>query len=250
MKKAILCGACGRMGKWVANDAEKQGFKIVCGINPNGKQYADFPVYDSFSQVSEEADVVIDFSLPEALTELLDFITAKKMPAVLCVTGYSEEQISAIEKAAEKTPIFRSHNMSMGVYVLNRLALQAKKLLPDFDIEIIERHHRNKADAPSGTALTLYEALKTENSKPIIGRNEKSGKRESLDIGISAVRGGSINGIHEVCFLGEGENITIEHVAESRSIFATGALKAAAFIINKPPKIYGMEDYFNNLLKL
>ncbi len=248
MKNIILCGACGRMGRWVASEAEAQKIKIVCGVNPNGKQYADFPIYESFSQVHEQADALIDFSLPLALTDVLSFTVSKKIPAVLCVTGYNEEQNKKISEASEKIPIFRSSNMSMGVYVLNRLAAQAKKLLPHYDIEIIEQHHRNKADSPSGTAMALYETLKSENSRLIIGRNGESGKRKSDDIGISSVRGGSVNGIHEVCFFGDGENISIKHVAENRSIFAIGALKAAGFIAGKEPGLYGMDDYFNYLL--
>lgn len=244
MKKLILCGACGRMGRWVASEACSHNFNIVCGINPKAKPYAEFPIYESFSQVHEQADVLIDFSLPSALPDLLSFIVSRKIPAVLCVTGYDNEQINAISKASKEIPIFFSSNMSMGVYVLNRLAAQAKKFLPGYDIEIIEQHHRNKADAPSGTAKTLYETLKSADTNLVAGRNSQSGKRQDNDIGISSVRGGSINGIHEVCFLGDGENISIKHTAESRSIFATGALKAAEFIIGKAPGLYSMDDYF------
>ncbi|MGI6739261.1 MAG: 4-hydroxy-tetrahydrodipicolinate reductase [Christensenellales bacterium] len=247
MRRLIISGACGRMGRWVADQSKAFNFDVVCGIDPNGEKYADFPIYKSFDDVPHKADVLIDFSLPAAFSALSKYIEENNIPSVLCATGYDESQENTIKLLSQKTAIFRSRNMSMGVFVLEQLSKYAKKLLNGYDVEIIEWHHNKKADSPSGTALSLYEAIKDDDNRLVMGRNESSGKREPKDIGMHSLRGGSVTGKHEISFFGDGESISISHNAENRGIFAQGALKAAGFLLNKPAGLYSMNDYFNDI---
>ena len=248
MLKILLSGACGRMGRQVAGLAEDENAVISCGVDVHAEQGGAFPLVPSFSLVQEEADVIVDFSRPECLPTLLEYAIKHKMPVVLAATGYNEEDLAAITKAAKEIPIFRSANMSLGVYVLKTLAHQAARLLPDFDIEIVEKHHNQKIDAPSGTALMLYDAVSQPDTVPVFGRNGRTQKREKNEIGLHAIRGGTVPGEHEVGFYGPSEIVTLSHSAQDRSIFARGALKAARFIAGQQPGEYSMDDLAKNLV--
>lgn len=248
MLKIMLSGACGRMGRQVTALAEDEQAKIVCGVDVHVEQWSDFPVYPSFSLVEEEADVIVDFSRPEILPTLLAYAKAHHLPVVLASTGYNEEDLATISEAAKEIPIFRSANMSLGVYVLKTLAHQAAQLLPGFDIEIIEKHHNQKIDAPSGTAMMLYDAVSQPDTIPVFGRNGRTQKREKQEIGVHAIRGGTVPGEHEVGFYGPSEVVTLSHSAQDRSIFARGALKAAKFIAKQTPGEYSMDDLAKDML--
>ncbi|MBR1585820.1 MAG: 4-hydroxy-tetrahydrodipicolinate reductase [Clostridia bacterium] len=244
--KIILSGACGRMGRQVAALAEEGA--IVAGVDVNPRQDFPFPVYPSFSLVREEADVIVDFSRPEALPPLLAYAREHRTAVVLAATGYTDQDVAAIAAAAKEIPIFRSANLSIGVYVLKAIAAQAARLLPDFDIEIVEKHHNQKIDAPSGTALMLYDAIRRQDSVPVFGRNGRTQKRENTEIGLHAIRGGTVAGVHEVGFYGPGESLMITHSAQDRSLFARGALRSAAFIARQAPGEYSMDDLAKSLL--
>ena len=225
-------------------------FTITAGIDINDRQQDQYPVFATCETIpaTNEADVIIDYSHPAALASLLNYSQTRKLPLVLCATGYTTEQIKEIEKASAQIPIFRSGNMSLGINLLANLIKKACNILgDDFDIEIIERHHKRKLDAPSGTALMLAEAA-SENlpykTEYIYERESRREPRKKQEIGISAVRGGTIVGTHEIIFAGQDETIELRHTASSRDIFATGTLKAAKFIINKNPGIYDMNDIF------
>lgn len=248
MLKILLSGACGRMGRQVAALAEDEQAEIIAGVDVRAESYASFPVYPSFSLVQEDAQVIVDFSRPEGLSALLSYARAHRLPVVLAATGYNEEDAAAIAQAAKEIPIFRSANLSLGVYVLKSLARQAARLLPDFDIEIIEKHHNQKIDAPSGTALMLYDAVSQPGALPVFGRNGRTQKREKNEIGIHAVRGGTVPGEHEVGFYGPSEVVTVSHSAQDRSIFARGALRAARFVASQQPGEYSMDDLAKDML--
>ena len=249
MLKILLSGAGGAMGKNVYAAAQNmENCEVVAGVDSKPTP-ADFPVYKDFSSVKETADVVIDFSNVSNLENLLSYCLKNKCPAVIATTGFSEKQLDDIKLAAREIPIFKTANFSLGVNVLCALAKRATKMLYGFDIEIIEKHHHNKVDAPSGTALMLAEAVNEAADNTLhyeFDRHSKRAKREKTEIGIHSIRGGSIVGEHDVLFAGEGEVITLSHNAESRSVFAVGALKAAEFIVNCKPGLYNMDD----LLKL
>ena len=248
MLKILLSGACGRMGRQVAALAEDEQAEIIAGVDVRAESYASFPVYPSFSLVQEDAQVIVDFSRPEGLSALLSYARAHRLPVVLAATGYNEEDAAAIAQAAKEIPIFRSANLSLGVYVLKTLTRQAARLLPDFDIEIIEKHHNQKIDAPSGTALMLYDAVSQPGALPVFGRNGRTQKREKNEIGIHAVRGGTVPGEHEVGFYGPSEVVTVSHSAQDRSIFARGALRAARFVASQQPGEYSMDDLAKDML--
>ena len=243
--KIWISGAMGHMGRAVAEQAAASRVEIVGGVDVQGGQ-ADFPVYASFDECPAQGDAIIDFSRPEGLTALLRYATANRLPVVLATTGYTPEQLQAIDEAARVIPVFRSANMSIGVALLRQLCRKAAQVLgEDFDVEIVEAHHNRKVDAPSGTALMLYDAVKDAYAQPreaVYGRGGRDCKRRHTEIGIHALRGGTVTGEHEVCFLGQSERVTIRHSAENRSIFAAGALRAAAFLVGKGPGLYTMDD--------
>ena len=249
MLKILLSGACGRMGHQVANLAEEEGAVIVAGVDVHAEAWDHFPVYPSFTMVQEDADVIVDFSRPEGLSALLSYARAHRLPVVLAATGYNEQDLAAISAAAKEIPIFRSANLSLGVYVLKTLAHQAAQLLPGFDIEIVEKHHNQKLDAPSGTALMLYDAVSQPHSAPIYGRSGRTQKRDTNEIGLHAIRGGTVPGEHEVGFYGPSEVVTLSHSAQDRSIFARGALRAAHFIVQQQPGEYDMDALAANLTR-
>ena len=245
--KLILNGALGRMGRAVAALAADRGHEIVAGVDIATGDAA-FPVYTDWADLPA-ADAVIDFSNPSALAAELSYVTAHGLPLVLCTTGLSADQLAAVNAAAEVVPVFFSSNMSLGVAVLSALTKKAAAVLGDtFDIEIVEMHHNQKLDAPSGTALMLADAAKAGLSyepEYTYDRHTRRQKRDKKEIGIASLRGGTVVGEHSVYFAGEQEVITLSHSAGSRSVFASGAVTAAAFIVGKAPKLYSMEDILN-----
>ena len=249
MINILISGANGRMGKKVFESAIKsQNVKPVCGVDlVEDLSCPDFPIYSSLKNVKEKIDVLIDFSAPASLDGILEFCLENKIPAVLCATGYTPELVKKVEKASKKVALFRSGNMSIGVNVLIDLVKKAAFALDDFDVEIIEKHHNQKVDAPSGTALMLADAVKEVQSDKYYtyGRQGICGKRDKNEIGIHAVRGGGIVGEHEVIFASGFETITISHQATDRSVFADGAIKAAEYLSTKKIGLYNMNDVIN-----
>jgi len=251
MMKILLGGALGRMGREVTLAAQAAGAQIAAGVDvAYAGQPSDYPVAVEYAQVRTDADVIIDFSRPDALPELLGLAVEKKMPVVLCATGYTDVELESIRKAAEMIPVLRSSNMSLGVNVMQQLVAMAARTLEGYDIEIVEKHHRMKADSPSGTAIMLYEAAKEEraDAEPVHGRYGRTERRTANEIGIHAVRGGTVTGEHEVGFYGNGEQIILTHRAENRSLFAQGALKAASWLLDKPAGLYSMQDVVKEML--
>lgn len=246
MIKILVCGACGKMGANITELLKSDGEACaLCGVDAHVTENCSIPVYPSFKDVKVKPDVIIDFSSPSALESELDYATENNVPLVLASTGYSQEQLAAIDKAAEKVAIFRTANLSLGINLLCELVKKAAETLGvKFDVEIIEKHHNLKADAPSGTALMLAESVNGayESAKPYMnGRNGIVGKRGN-EIGLHAVRGGTIVGEHEVLFCGEDEIITLSHSARSKKVFAAGAIKAAKWLIGKGAGLYNMND--------
>lgn len=238
MNKLIINGIYGRMGRKVeeyAGDCEVFGVDI----NADGK---DAHVSKNIADFT--ADVVVDFSSPKAISGLLEYAVSTKTPLVICSTGFSPEEKAAIEKASQSVPIFMSFNMSLGINVLSYLTAQATRLLADFDIEIVEKHHNQKLDAPSGTAIMLANAAKEQRDLcENFGRHGRSCKRDKSEIGMHAVRGGTVVGEHEVGFYGANERIILSHSAESREVFAKGAIVAAKFMAKQSQcKMYDMND--------
>lgn len=247
MTRVILCGANGKMGHVIENCSHNfEDIKIVCGVDLNTKAYSTFPIYQSIQDCKEEADVIVDFSHPSCLNDFLTYALQHNIPMVAATTGYNEEQIAFIKESAKKIPIFFTFNMSLGVNLLIDLAKKATAVLGDqFDIEIIEKHHNQKIDAPSGTAIMLANAINEvadERYQYEFDRHSKRQKRPKNEIGIHAVRGGTIVGEHEVIFAGRDEVITLSHQAMSKDIFAMGALRAAKFLKDQKPGLYSMSD--------
>lgn len=246
MINLIISGCSGRMGHVVEEIcAADPNVNVVAGFDILGTSDRDFPVYTSPDQFEGNADVVIDFSHPSALTALLSFCKKRGVSAVLATTGYSPEQLSEIDEAAKVVPVFRSANMSLGINVVIELIKKAASVLDGYDIEIVERHHNRKVDAPSGTALMLADAAASAvsyDASYVYERHNVRQPREKNEIGISALRGGTIVGDHEVIFAGRDEVIELHHHAASREIFANGAVKASKFLIGKKPGLYNMAD--------
>ncbi|MBO4423123.1 MAG: 4-hydroxy-tetrahydrodipicolinate reductase [Clostridia bacterium] len=239
MIRILLVGANGRMGHAVA---------AACGgehrIAARVDSVISDGVYNDISFVLEKCDVIVDFSSHLYTENVLGYAVKNELPVVIATTGHTEDELALIKKASEKIPVFKSGNMSIAVNVLCRLAAEAAGMLRDFDIEIIETHHRNKLDAPSGTALMIASAIE-ESRGPldhVYDRTERSEKRPQGEIGIHSVRGGSDIGEHEVIFFGNGERMSIKHVAEGRELFAQGALRACSYIVTKPAGYYDMRS--------
>lgn len=246
MKKIILCGANGKMGHVIRNIvAADNECEIVAGVDINTES-TDFPIYSEIDSVKESADVIIDFSNPALLNSLLEYSAAKKIPVVIATTGFDDDQKKQIENAATENGVFFTYNMSLGINLLATLAKKAVNVLGnDFDIEIIEKHHNQKIDAPSGTALMLADAICEEIDKPMkyeYDRHSKREKRSKNEIGMHAVRGGTIVGEHEIIFAGRDEIITLSHSARSKEIFAVGAVNAAKYMVGKGAGLYTMKD--------
>ena len=247
MTRLIISGCNGHMGRVVEDVCATAGdITVAAGFDILGAGDRQFPVFSTPDQFTGEADVVVDFSHPAALTPLLDFCRARKLPAVLATTGYTPEQLAEIDAAAQEIPLFRSANMSLGVNVVRELVKKAAAILTDFDIEIVERHHRRKVDAPSGTALMLADAAAQAvpyEPEYIYERESVRRPREKREIGIASVRGGTIVGDHTVLFAGRDEVIEITHHAASREVFAAGAVRAAKFLAGGlAPGLYSMAD--------
>ena len=246
MVRIILCGCQGKMGHVIESCvAERKDCEIVAGFDIVAEPAKSYPVYTDFSACKEEADVIVDFSNPASLDGLIEYATGHQLPLIIATTGYSEEQTRKIQETATKIPVFFSFNMSLGVNLLAELAKKAAAFLGDqFDIEIVEKHHNRKVDAPSGTALMIADAAASAlNFQPeyIYERHSVRQSREKKEIGISAMRGGTIVGVHEIMFAGRDEVIEIKHTAMSREIFANGAVKAAKFLAGvTQPGIYDM----------
>lgn len=246
MIKVILSGCGGRMGKAVAAAVGNE-VRIVAGVDINAASIdaSDFPIYESITEFSDKADVIVDFSHHSALPSLLDYAKATKTPVVVATTGHTDEELALMREAAKSVAIFHSGNFSIGINLIINLAKQAARTLgTDFDIEIIEKHHNKKLDAPSGTALMIANAVadEREESEYIYDRHSVRKAREPKEIGIHSVRGGSIVGEHEVIFAGANEVVSISHSAASREIFANGALRAAIYLAGKSAGLYSMTD--------
>ena len=252
MTRIIMSGCSGAMGVMISELAESDDeVKIVAGVDVVVNKNLKYPIYENIMDCEIEADVVVDFSNPAVLSDILNYCEERQIGAVLCTTGYSEEQIADIEAASSKFPVLRSANMSLGINVISKLIQDAVKVLGNegYDIEIVEKHHNRKLDAPSGTALALADAVNEAADNRyhyVYDRSERSQKRDADEIGISAVRGGTIVGDHDVIFAGTDEVITFSHRAYSRAVFGKGALAAAKFLCCKPAGKYSMSDVINN----
>ena len=250
MIKVVLSGCNGAMGRTITDTAGNfNNIEIAYGFDREQKQ-APYPIVTDFEQITELPDVVIDFSHPSVLEKELAFCTKNNIPVVLASTGYSTEQIQQIKNVSASIPVFYTANMSLGVNLMNALCQQAAKVLGgQFDIEIIEKHHNQKVDAPSGTALLLADGINSvmeEHYTYEYDRHSKRKKRDSKEIGISAVRGGTIVGEHTVLFAGNNECLEIKHTAFSKTVFANGALNAAIWLVQQPAGLYDMKIFLKN----
>lgn len=241
-------GCNGKMGQMITGIiAEDPETEIVAGVDASDHIKNAYPVYKSLEECNAEADVIIDFSAAAAVDKLLDYCVEKQIPCVLCTTGLSKTQLAHVEDAAKKVAILKSANMSLGVNMLLKLLKEAAGILvpAGFDVEIVEKHHNLKADAPSGTALALADTINEEfhnEYEYVYDRSQVRGKRTDKEIGISSVRGGTIVGDHDVIFAGEDEVITFSHRAYSKALFGKGAVQAAKFLKGKPAGRYDMQD--------
>ncbi len=245
MVNIIISGANGKMGRVVNNCIDNRNdCKVVAGVDINTEGYSDFEIFPNWKELSQKADVIIDFSNPSTLDSLLEYAINTKTAAVIATTGFTDEQVAKIKEASKEIPIFFSFNMSLGVNLLVNLAKKAALVLGEqFDIEIIEKHHNQKIDAPSGTALMIADAINEtlNNTKQYkYDRHSQRQKRDKNEIGMHAVRGGTIVGEHEVIFAGRDEVITLAHKAASKEIFAVGAVNAAVFLKGKSSGLYDM----------
>lgn len=246
MTKIVMYGCNGKMGQVISQLAkEMEQVEIVAGIDQFDGIKNEYPVYKALENCQEDFDVIIDFSNAKAVNALLEYCKENKKPVVLCTTGLSEEQIKFVEEVSKETAVLRSANMSLGVNTLLKLVQAAAKVLATagFDMEIVEKHHNQKVDAPSGTALAFAEALNEAMNKEYYYQYDRSQireKRDKKEIGISAVRGGTIVGEHEVIFAGTDEVIEFKHTAYSKAIFGKGALEAAVFLAKQPAGLYNM----------
>ncbi len=245
--KIIVNGACGRMGKEVIAAAKLKGMEIAAAVDKFGTpDFDDIPFYSSLCEVKEKADVLIDFTHHTAVPEICDFVRGTGIASVVASTGHTESELAMLHALSEEYPVFYSRNMSLGINLLIDLCKSAYNALGgDCDIEIIEKHHRNKLDAPSGTALMIAEGiaeLMPEGTEFVTERASRRMVRPDNEIGISSVRCGGIFGEHEVLLSRNGETVSLKHTAESRALFAEGAVKAASYIVNKEKGLYSMRE--------
>ena len=248
MTRVIMHGCNGRMGQMISGlcTADPE-IEIVAGVDTYTEQKNDYPVFASIDQCDVDADAIIDFSNASAVDGLLDYCEAKQIPVVLCSTGLSEEQLAKVDEASKKVAVLKSANMSLGINTLMSLLKQAVKVLAPagFDVEIVEKHHNQKLDAPSGTALALADSINEavdNRYEYVYDRSDRRAKRDAKELGISAVRGGTIVGEHEVIFAGTDEVIEFKHTAYSRAVFGKGAIQAAKFLHGKAAGYYDMSD--------
>lgn len=249
MTKVIMHGCNGKMGQVITGIiAADEEIEIVAGVDVSDHIRTNtYPVFDRIEKCDVEADVIIDFASAKAVDGLLDYCEEKQLPCVLCTTGLSEEQLARVEETAKKTAILKSANMSLGINMLLKLLKEAAAVLAPagFDIEIVEKHHNLKVDAPSGTALALADSINEELNEEyeyVYDRSARREKRPQKEIGISAVRGGTIVGDHDVIFAGTDEVITFSHTAYSKAVFGKGAVQAAKFLKGKSAGYYQMSD--------
>lgn len=248
MTKIILSGCLGHMGKVITEIVSKrQDCEIICGVDINKDENSLFPIYSNFSEINENADVLIDFSHPSVLDGILNYAgKTDNLSLVLCTTGYTPEAVEKIKESSEKIPIFYSRNMSLGINLLVELSKKARMILGDqFDVEIIEKHHNQKIDAPSGTALMIADGIaqvSDNDMEYMYDRHSQRIKRSNKEIGIHAVRGGTIVGEHEVIFAGQHEVISLSHSAQSKELFAVGAVNAGIFMACKGVGLYDMSN--------
>lgn len=250
MVKIALTGACGHMGRVIASLVkERDNCEIIAGVDKINDKYSDFSIYNSLFDLPQKPDVIIDFSHPSVLPDLLSYCKINGTAAVIATTGYSDEERAQIAAASSQIPIFFTFNMSLGINLLAELAKQAVRVLGDqFDIEILEKHHNQKKDAPSGTAIMLMEEINGEldnKYRPVYDRHSVRKPREKKEIGISSIRGGTIVGEHDIIFAGHDEVITLSHSAQSKEVFAVGAVNAAVFLCGKSAGMYAMNDLIN-----
>lgn len=248
MVKIIMHGCNGHMGQVISGIVEKDpDAEIVAGIDIADQGKNSYPVFTDIDACQIEADAIIDFSSAKATDKLLEYSAARQIPVVLCSTGLSEEQLAKVEETSKKVAVLKSANMSLGINTLLKLVQDAAKVLATagFDMEIVEKHHRLKVDAPSGTALALADSINEAMDNKyhyVYDRSQKREKRDDKEIGISAVRGGTIVGEHEIIFAGQDEVIEFKHTAYSKAIFGKGAVEAAKFLAGKPAGRYDMSD--------
>lgn len=251
MVRIIMHGCNGHMGQVISGLVEKDAeAEIVAGIDVADQGKNSYPVFPDIEVCNVEADVIIDFSSAKAVDKLLDYSAKREIPAVVCTTGLSEEQLAHLEETSKKVAILKSANMSLGINTLLKLIQDAAKVLAKagFDMEIVEKHHNLKVDAPSGTALTLADSLNEAMDGEyhyVYDRSQRREQRDSKEIGIFAVRGGTIVGEHEVIFAGPDEVIEFKHTAYSKAVFGKGAVEAAKFLAGKPAGKYDMSDVIN-----
>ena len=251
MVNIIVSGINGRMGRAIEEMCKSSDkHTIVAGVDVNLGIPHEFPTVSDINELDCKADALIDFSHHSAAKVLCEYAVKTNTPVIFCTTGYTDEELKLISEASKKVAVFRSGNMSLGINLLIELSKKAAEILDGFDIEIIEQHHNQKLDAPSGTALMIADGIKSvrENSEYIYDRTQVRRKREQTEIGIHAVRGGSIVGEHEVLFAGRNENIKLSHSALSREVFADGALKAAEYIKGKGAGMYNMSNVLEGLI--
>lgn len=246
MKSIVISGICGKTGANVYESAKEAGLNVACGIDKEYRGNFDCPVYRSFADVNEYADVVVDFSSPSNLTALLRYCVENKTPAVIATTGYSADDEIKITEAAKLIPIMKTSNLSLGVNFFIKTVGETAKILGEYDVEIIERHHKFKKDAPSGTAKMIVEAIRKSREIPLLSYGRKGEKtRKDGEIGIHSVRGGSVVGEHEVCFYGKYDEIRLVHSAQNKKLFSDGAIKAALFIAEQRPGFYTEKNLYN-----
>lgn len=247
MIKIAINGINGKMGKVLSESViASSDVKLVCGFDIYDDDKNLCKIYKSFDDCTKDIDVIIDFSHPSMFTGLISFARERKIPVVIATTGLSDDDMELMKEAAEEIPVFHSANMSLGINLLIDLVKKAADVLyGNFDIEIIEKHHNQKIDAPSGTALMIADEIAKELDESVsyqYDRHSQRKKRDKNEIGIHAVRGGTIVGEHEVIFAGKDEVLTVSHTAMSKEIFATGSIRAAKFIYGKEPGLYSMKD--------
>lgn len=253
MTNIAIVGCNGKMGYFVADTISKrEDCNALFGVDAFGDNKFDFEVYKNFNDIKEIPDAIIDFSNPDALDGMLDFACQNSVPCVICTTGYSAEQVEKIKDASKSIAVFYSGNMSLGINLLIELTKNAAKVLgKEFDIEIIEKHHNLKVDAPSGTALMIADGIsETLENEPqyVYDRHSYRKKRSKNEIGIHSIRGGTIVGEHDVIFAGHDEVVTISHQAQSKEVFAVGAVNAAVFLSSQKPGMYNMGNLLSSKL--
>ncbi len=245
MIKVLINGINGRMGQEVLKSVNNsKDFEICCGVDKI-ESSSPFPIYNNINQIKEKPDVIIDFSIPEASINILKFAKENNIPIVIATTGFSDQELSIIDKYSKQIPIFRSGNMSYEINIMADIVAKLATQLKDSDIEIVETHHRNKVDSPSGTALILADSINKSLDNKLdyqYNRHEVKQIRPKNEIGIHSIRGGTEVGKHTVMFLGNNESFELTHTVTSRSIFADGSLKAARFLINQNSGLYSMKD--------